>query len=480
MISSHMKIFLLIFVYVVSHGYQFPKKEPVALKVDEDVLLLRKLSRGITKVASHAQKALVFISVSKTVKDLSYGTIDPFEFFHNPNIEDPKRKPPQREGLGSGFIVDLDMGYVLTNNHVIAGAQQINLKLANGQVYQGRLIGTDKSTDIAVIQIANRTFKRQGLSQLVFGNSESLQVGDFVLALGAPFGLEASLSFGVISATSRGNLSITKFGDFLQTDAAINPGNSGGPLISMNGKVIGLNTAIYSRSGGYNGISFAVPSSIVREIAERLINKGFVNRGYLGIGLQQIDEELKKSLGIPTDVVGVLVAKVAKKSPAERYGVKSGDVIISIDGRPTDNTAAAKNIIGIKKPGSRIKIVFFRDSKKFKTTVVVGKWPKQEVDLAKQETPKKNSNALGLVTSKNTEFLREKYSIENTEGVVVTHAESDSPAYQAGIRKGDLIMQINGQKVDSVSSVNKAASSSEKQLIRIERKGKYFFVLIER
>ncbi|NDA64023.1 MAG: hypothetical protein EBX50_18650, partial [Chitinophagia bacterium] len=277
-------------------AYSLPSNSEKPLN-DENIVALQKISKGVSTVAKHAEKAVVFVSVYKTVRGLPPGMIDPFEFFFgNPGM--PRRGEPKQqrreEGLGSGFIIDLNQGYIMTNNHVVQDADEIQLKFPNGDTHEAKIVGRDPNTDIAIVQIKERSFNKNGLSQLVLGNSDDVDVGDFAVAVGAPYGLEASVSFGIISAIGRGSLSITQMGNFIQTDAAINPGNSGGPLLNATGQVIGVNTAIYSRSGGYNGIGFAVPSNLARRIAEQLIGGGKVTRGYIGVGLQPIDSELQK------------------------------------------------------------------------------------------------------------------------------------------------------------------------------------------
>ena len=320
------------------YAYELPKGGRAPLD-QEAVSHIAKISKGISTIASHAQKGVVFVSVSKTIKGLPFNYVNPFDFFFGDPFRggggQPDRAPEQRqEGVGSGFFVDLDKGYILTNNHVIEGADEIHLKLANGLSYDGKVVGRDKNTDVAIVQITDEKFKRRDLVALsLMENSDSVEVGELAIALGAPFGLEASISLGVVSAIGRGNLSITALGNFIQTDAAINPGNSGGPLLNTKSEVIGVNTAIYSKSGGYNGIGFAIPANLVREVANQLINKGKVERGYLGVILSEIDPQFTEELGIPEGTKGVLIRSVEPDSQAAKAGMEAGDVVTAVDGR---------------------------------------------------------------------------------------------------------------------------------------------------
>ena len=468
-------------------GYVLPGAPQAA--PSENTQVLQKISKGVAAIAKQANQAIVFVSVYKDVKGMPPGMIDPFEFFFGPRGQRPQEEPPpgaprgRREGgVGSGFFVDLKRGYILTNNHVVQEADEIQLKLANGQSYEGKIVGRDQNTDVAVVQVKDTNFNRKGLAELPMGNSEDVEVGDFVVALGAPFGLEASLSFGVVSAIGRGNLDITKLGNFIQTDAAINPGNSGGPLLDMAGQVIGVNTAIYSRSGAYNGIGFAVPSNLVRSIAEQLINNGHIQRGYLGVLLQPIDQELQASLGLPQGVTGgALVAKVQKGSPAAKAGMEPGDVITEVNGTPMKIHSEIVNTIGLMKPGTKVDLSVYREGKKRVLSVNVGQHPEdtnQGKNLSQKDQPGKKL-VLGMALTNWTEDLAAQYSLESRYGVIITHVEPASPADRAGLRPGDLILKVDNRKVNQVSDFNKLTERREKTLVWIERAGQFYFVSLK-
>ena len=472
-----------------------------AQPTDENLLLLQRISRGVSTVSQKASQAVVFVSVYKTVKGMPFGMVDPFDFFFGPGNPFGQQQPPpggrppgggrpgqpeRREGgLGSGFIFDLEKGYILTNNHVIQDADEIQLKLANEETYEGRIVGRDRNTDVAVVQIKDKDFNRKGLGSLSFADSEKVAVGDFALALGAPFGLEASISFGVVSAVSRGTLDITKLGNFIQTDAAINPGNSGGPLINMAGQVIGMNTAIYSRSGGYNGIGFAVPANFARRVAEQLINEGRVIRGYVGVALQPLDPELHKSLGLAKDTSGSLVARVVKGGPADKAGIEPGDVITAVEGRPVRNDSDVVNAIGLMRPGTAINLAVTRDGKTRQVKVPVERWPSEDQasgegsgdDNDDQPRGDGREGPFGLGVSSITPMLRERFRFETDHGLVVVSVKPDSPAARAGLQAGDLILQAAGRKITDLDSLNKATrGAGARVLLRIERGGNFFFV----
>ena len=270
-----------------SSNYQIPPSS-TSSKIENKTNLLKKISSEISAISEEANRALVFVSVSKSVKT---NFNDPlFEFFFGPRK--PNQPLPKQKGLGSGFFIDLNKGYVLTNNHVIDGADEISLKLANDESYDAKVIGRDANTDVAVVQIKDKKFSRKSLSSLVLSDMGDVEVGGLVLAFGAPFSLKSSTTLGIVSAMHRGSLQITDLGNFLQTDAAINPGNSGGPLLGMDGRVVGINTAIASSTGAYNGVGFAIPADLVRDVATRLINHGKVERGYLGVAFSSSSQRM--------------------------------------------------------------------------------------------------------------------------------------------------------------------------------------------
>jgi len=464
----------------VALGYDIPKaeKSPVLNEGTEHLL---KISKGISTVAAHAKKGIVFVSVSKIVKGMPYGMVNPFDFFFGPQPGRPPQKAPEQKqkGLGSGFFIDLEKGYILTNNHVIDGADEISLKLANGESYDAKVVGRDKNTDIAVVQIKG-SFKKEGLVQLALGDSTSLEVGNICVALGAPFGLEASVSLGVVSALGRGSLSITELGDFIQTDAAINPGNSGGPLLSATGNVIGINTAIFSKSGGYNGIGFAIPSNLVRTVANQLINTGKIMRGYLGVVLSEMDADLARELGIPkkSSDHGALIRSVEPGSPADNGGVKDGDVVIDINGKKIRDVQQLRTIIGLYKPSTKVNLTIYRNRKQKKLTVKLGSY--NDTSVKNSSTDESPSKGFGLSLRSVNSGLKKKYQFRSNSGAVVVRVDPNSSADRAGLQEGDVIIKLNRQRITSSQQFWKHSKSNSRILIRIERQGQNMFIPLRR
>jgi serine protease Do len=464
-----------------SFSYNLPSNQEKPLN-DENIQALQKISKGVSTVARHAEKAVVFVSVYKTTRGLPPGMIDPFEFFFgmpgNGRGPGGRGEPRERreEGLGSGFIIDLNQGYVLTNNHVVQDADVIQLKFSNGETREAKIVGRDPNTDVAIVQIKEKGFNKNGLSQLILGDSDSVNVGDFAIAVGAPYGLEASVSFGIISAMGRGSLQITSMGNFIQTDAAINPGNSGGPLLNTAGQVIGMNTAIYSRSGGYNGIGFAVPSNLARRITEQLINTGKVSRGYIGVQLQPIDPELQKGLNLPKDVSGSIVARVVEGGPADKAGIEPGDVITAINKQLVKNPSDATNSIGLMAPGSNAVFSIVRNGKNREITAKVAEFPNESTPTKTKSIGKEDA-PFGMVQQPLSAEAREKYRLDSKKGLLIVEVMEGSEAERLELQKGDLILTVNGKPVSDVSAFKALVKQSgSRVLLRIERAGQYFFV----
>ncbi|RZA17167.1 MAG: PDZ domain-containing protein, partial [Proteobacteria bacterium] len=348
---------------------------------------------------------------------------------------------------------------------------------------------------VAVVQIKDAKFNRKNLIQLPFGSSDNVKVGEFVIALGAPFGLEFSQSFGAVSATSRGNLNITNLGNFIQTDAAINPGNSGGPLLDMQGNVIGMNTAIFSRSGSSAGIGFAVPSNLVREVALQLINKGKVARGYLGVRLaQDMDDDLASAMNLPKGIRGALVGNVEKNTPAAKAGIESGDVITEVNGRAVHSGQELSNTVGLMQPGSKVAVAFFRGGVKKSTTISLGTYTAaanagpggggEEDEASGAQGGKGSVGEAGvkvevLSRAKHGEFIQQ-YGIESNHGLLVTDVDPSSKARAAGIRPGDVLLKANNVELKSVKDFANVFSQNKKILIQLERRGTFLFASLRK
>ena len=359
------------------------------------------------------------------------------------------RGPQRQSGVGSGFIVDSD-GTILTNYHVVEGAQKLSVTLSDGQRYDAKVIGSDQKSDIAVIKIdAGRK-----LPAAPWGDSDDLEVGEWVMAIGNPFGLDHTVTSGIVSAKGR-NIGQGPYDNFIQTDASINPGNSGGPLINLRGEVVGINSAIFSQSGGNIGIGFAIPSNAVKELLPQLRDKGKVVRGFIGASVQKVSPEIAESFGI-NPARGALVADLVKGGPAERAGVKTGDVIVEFDRRPIKDSADLPQQVARVAPGSAVQVKVIRDGKEITLPVTVGEMKEAEVAATAQE------GELGLTVQPLTPQLAESFGLERTDGLVISSVQPGSAAEEAGLRSGDVVVEINRQAVKSLADYNREIARSEK------------------
>jgi len=367
------------------------------------------------------------------------------EFFRRFFGEGPER-PQQQRSLGSGVIVDAS-GIALTNAHVVERATEIEIVTAEGKKHKAKVVGIDKRTDLAVLKL-------QGggpYSAAVLGDSDKIKVGDWVLAIGSPFGLQQTVTAGIISAKGR-SIGQGPFDDFLQTDAAINPGNSGGPLVNMSGEVVGINSAILSRSGGNVGIGFSIPSNMARRIYTELVARGKITRGWLGVSIQPLTPELAKSFGLK-EPKGVLIADVVKDSPADKAGLVSGDVLMEFDGKKVDAPQDLQKVVAVTAPGKGVPIRVWREKGEKTLEIKVGETPE---DTAQLEPSAKGKNLLGLETRPITPEIARQLNLRTTEGVVVARVEEEGPAAEAGLQRGDVIREINRQRIRSVQDYERA------------------------
>jgi serine protease Do len=367
---------------------------------------------------------------------------DPFfrHFFDTPKM--PKKFKRELRGLGTGMLIDA-AGHILTNNHVVDGATTINVLLANGQRYPAKRVGTDPKTDLAVIKIA----AHEQLPYVHFGDSDTLQVGDWVVAIGHPSGLDQTVTQGIISAKHRqGIMDPTNYQDFLQTDAAINPGNSGGPLINLQGDVIGVNAAIVSESGGFEGLGFAIPSNMALHIAKALIEHGKIERGWLGVSVQDLTPDLAKSFNIEQSK-GALVSDVVKGGPAEAAGLMRGDVIVAYDGKAVEDAGTLRNRVAITPIGKAVPLTAVRNGEKKECTVTIGDLRDEVKKLAVSL-----KDRLGAEVRAPIQKEIEKYGLDKTQGVVITWLKANGPLAAAGFEVGDMILEINNQPISGVDS----------------------------
>ncbi len=443
----------------------------------ESVKLLGKLSDALAEVAEVARASVVNISTTTTVttEENPFGDYfnDPFfRHFFGDQFDHPGQKRKfKSSALGSGVIVS-ENGYILTNNHVVKGADEIKVILYDKREFKGKIVGTDPRTDLAVIKI-----DAKGLPVVRIGDSGKLKTGDIVLAIGNPFGLNQTITMGIVSAVGRSNIGLADFEDFIQTDAAINPGNSGGALVNTNGELVGINTAIFSTSGGYMGIGFAIPTDMAKSVMESIIKHGRVIRGWLGVSIQNLTPELSKSLGIKQEY-GALVADVVKDSPADKAGLKRGDLIVELDGKKIEDSTSLRNMVSATEPGKTVNLKVIRAGKEESVTVTLGEFKERKV-VKKVEY----DNALkGLTVEELTASLRDQLGLpENMNGVVITKISNDSPALGV-LQPRDVILEVNRQEIKGVNDYEQTVSkigAKDGVLLLIYRDGSTVYVTIK-
>jgi len=386
---------------------------------------------------------------------------DPF-FRHFFDLPDQPRER-QTQSLGSGVLVDADKGYILTNNHVVDRADEIRVTLRNGETHVARLIGTDPESDIAVIQIEARD-----LHAVPLADSAKVRVGDFVVAIGNPFGLGQTVTSGIVSATGRSGLGIHGFEDFIQTDASINPGNSGGALVNLRGELVGINTAILSRSGGNIGIGFAIPINMASDIMQQLVAHGKVERGRLGAQAQDLTSELAQAFGIKYRR-GAVVSQIETDSPADRAGLRVGDIVTEVNGKPVRDAATLRNSIGLLRVGQEVKLVVLREGK---TRTLVAKV--QEPTWTEQGGERMHAQLTGAVLADLDNASRGR-----AKGVLIAEVETGSPAWRNGLRKGDIIVSANRKSVESVEQLQQAVNGSQTLLLNIRRGNGALFLYLK-
>jgi serine protease Do len=370
----------------------------------------------------------------------------PFEHFFGPG------HPQEVRSLGSGVIIEED-GYILTNNHVVADADEIVVKLSNGDEHKGEIVGRDEKTDIALVRVKDA----KGLRPAPLGDSDSLRVGDWVLAIGNPFALDNTVTAGIVSAIGR-NINQGPYDNFIQTDAAINPGNSGGPLINTRGEVIGINTAIFSRSGGNIGIGFAIPINLAREIVPQLKTKGRVTRGWLGVMIQRVTPEIADSLGY-AHAEGALVSEVTPDGPASHSGIEQGDIIVEYDGKPVKESSDLPRLVAQTPIGKRVSVTVLRSGDRRTFTVKIGELAESETGA----TPASTNDHLGMSVQTLTSEVAETLGLpKDVHGVVVTSVDLGGPAAEGGLRRGDVILEVNRRPVRNVRQYEKAIKAGSK------------------
>jgi serine protease Do len=440
------------------------------------------LFNGFADVVKQDLPAIVNIASSKVVKppqeDSPFFT-DPFfrQFFggqFSPGWGVPREH--LERSLGSGVIVSPE-GYILTNNHVVDGASKIQVFLPDKREIEGKIIGTDPKTDIAVVKIA-----ASKLPTVAFADSSTVRVGDFALAIGNPFGIGETVSMGIISATGRGGLGIEDYEDFIQTDAAINPGNSGGALVNVRGELIGINTAILSRGGGGNqGVGFAIPSNMARQVMQQILENGRVIRGYLGVTVQAVTPALAESFGLPT-ANGALIGDVKPGSPADRSGLKRGDIVLALEGSPIADQRELSLKISMIQPGTTVHLTVYREGSNIELTTKL----EELVDNTPAEPEAKrgtlSGSQLGMAVEPLTPAVKSELGLPpQTTGIVISEVAPGSIAHQAGLQRGDVIQEVDGKAVTDLSEFGTFLRESNGNAIRllIDRGNSHLFMVLE-
>ncbi len=451
---------------------------PPGLARDDATEGLRQTGKAFAAVARQVSPSVAFIQVEEKgpaarddIAGFPFGD-ELFRRFFGDDFPGPARRPAPRQprktiGQGSGFVFAHagEVSYLLTNNHVVENADRIRVKFQDGREFDARVKGTDPKSDVAVLEVAAR-----GLPALRWGDSTRLEVGEWVVALGNPFGLSHTLTAGVVSAKGRTSLGINDYEDFIQTDAAINPGNSGGPLLNLDGEVVGMNTAIFSRSGGYMGVGFAIPSNLARAMAEQLVAGGKVQRGYIGLTVQSLTGDIAEALGLK-DSRGVLVNQVNEGSPAERAGLRPGDVLVSLDGAPLADGGQYRNRAAQAKPGSTVGVGYIRDGRRLDVPVKVARLDEEAQQGAEA------AKVLGVaVRALSPEEARR---VRVDKAVLVTAAEPGSLAARAGIGPGTLILEANRKPVGNPREFAAAlGESAGSALLRLVDNGNSRYVTL--
>ncbi len=446
---------------------------------ENEIAMLDRSAKAFSSVVRKAGPAVVYISVEKTSKTFNgRGQLDMFndpffEHFFGKKFDRFRQEPSpfKQHGAGSGFIIS-ENGLILTNNHVVDDADTIRVRLADKREFTASVVGTDPQSDVALIKI-----KGKDLPTLALGDSNKLEVGEWVIAIGSPFELSQSVTVGVVSAKGRSRIGINDYENFIQTDAAFNPGNSGGPLLNIHGKVIGINTAIFSRSGGSMGIGFAIPINMAKSVEKQLRSNGKVTRGWLGLAIQDMNEDLAQSFGV-NKAEGILVAEITKGSPAQKAGIQAGDILLALNRNKVIDVTDLRNRIAMTTPGNKVSLQLIREGIKKEVQVVIAEQPADFSQATRMRSRKNNSSLLdnmGLTLQELTAELAQQFGYTDGQGVLITQVTPSSPADSVGLQPGQLIEEVNRIRVHSLAELKKAVKKKKQpqQILLRVRAGEY-------
>lgn len=463
-----------------SSGYSMPAYNENSPEKAQEIPIrtLADFNNAIVNIAERTNPTVVTITTERTVRQQIQS---PFEFFFR-NPEGGQDRERRISGLGSGVIVDSGEGYIITNNHVIENADEINVRFYNGDEHSAEVVGADPGSDVAVLKV-----DVEDLQAIPLGDSGGIRVGEMVLAIGSPLqeNLAHTVSQGIVSASGRSAVGLNLYENYIQTDAAINPGNSGGALINLDGELIGINTAIASRSGGSQGIGFAIPVNMVKNVMKDLIEDGRVSRGYLGIEVGgEVDRTMARALDMESPR-GFIIGNVTQGGPADEAGLKSGDVVVELNGEPVKNFYDFRIQIASSSPGTEVELGIYRDGEEMSITVELGELNPQEMAGVDPDVEEELTERLGFEVSDLTENLRDQLRLDpDVNGVVVSEIDPSSRAHRQGLRRGDVILQVGNQVIESENQFytmmnNYLESGEDALLMRIYRQGRNMFIAIE-
>jgi serine protease Do len=436
------------------------------------------ISDIFVKIAADVGPSVVTVTSTTTVTaiipsfpSIPFGFQDPWGRNWDDLFPAPREEEFIQEGLGSGVIVSRD-GYIVTNHHVAGNADDLEVVLSTGERYPAELVGTDPKADIAIIRI-----EADNLPAIRLGDSNDLQVGQWVLAIGSPFALSQTVTQGIVSYMGRTGVGLADYENYIQTDAAINPGNSGGALVNLRGELVGINTAIASRSGGYQGVGFAIPVNTVSAIMDDLVEHGYVLRGWIGISIQDVTPELAGQFGLDEDRAGVLIADILEDTPAEESGLQRGDIILAVDGRDVESMQSFRENIASLDPGSRVALLVLRDGREIRMNVVLSQQPESYVAAAQED----DSQEIGWHLAELTRDIAGRLGDSSLRGVLVEGVDPGSTADEAGLVRGDVLLEVNRTPVYSPSDVEDEVSpGSGDILLLVWRQGTTIFVVLNR